>query len=397
MFCDNELATWLYVNLESLAINPLRSFASSLTEKIIPVAHARAKRESDGNFALEVVGRPWKNKTHSHIFDAGRSATKDLSKATRDEVISRFLRLVHPINHFLFPNDLNVAAEQQVYFGHKYNPNFQYVAAVYMKTRLPDVFESFLKRTNPGIYFKWPKNWEEIGNSEYNTLMMPSENTPTLEAPIEGCLRDLREQFGPPLGQSYDCPPNPPMTPIDSKISTAAIDYSQLPLILREKFGRPDVPPKNFPNLHIDNLQTVNIINMGGEMPNSTLHIHVNRNENLCIQGFGTSYTGLDGQNLFNVCLHFPTGEDLTFQHFSISDIGPRLSPQGSDMRNDNYHITNLATYRDGELDFKKQRSFFDALKKAFVAGGTSGSGPANLKISFNGQDSFKPSRPAAA
>jgi hypothetical protein len=164
VFSDNELAVWIYLNAHKYFDK--KSFNDLLNEKIIPVADSRARGESDGKFLLETVARPWSNIIHSHIFDAGKYITKDILEANREEVISRFIRLAHPMNHFLFPKDCSVRAEQNG------SPEYQYVAAMYMKEKYPVCFNEFISKVNPGINFDWNMKWEEIGNFKFNDLKM---------------------------------------------------------------------------------------------------------------------------------------------------------------------------------------------------------------------------------
>ena len=168
VYSDNELATWLYLN--SSGANFFKtSFQDYLSQKIMPVAHFGAVAEGDGNFKVTQVARPWINIRHSHIFDAGLYRSEPLSESSRGEIVSRFLRLVHPINHFLFPSNLEYKAEQNS------DPRYQYVAALYMKTKLPKLFNEFIDLIKPGVYFNWNVDWEKIGRLHFKTLKMPNE------------------------------------------------------------------------------------------------------------------------------------------------------------------------------------------------------------------------------
>lgn len=166
VYSDNELATWLYINISNNNFFH-KSFEEYITEKIMPIADSRAKRESDGSFRLQSVLRPWRNIRHSHVFDAGLYSHKLIIESTREEIISRFTRLVHPINYFLFPDNLTALAEQNS------APEYQYVAAVYMKNKFPEIFEEFIDLIKPGIFFTWNNDWEKIGKSHIDILKMP--------------------------------------------------------------------------------------------------------------------------------------------------------------------------------------------------------------------------------
>jgi hypothetical protein len=161
---DNELAVWIYLNAKKYIGH--KSFNALLLEKILPVADSRAKNESDGNFLLQSVPRPWSNIQHCHIFDAGKYITKDLHSASKEEIISRFMRLAHPMNHFLFPNN-PIKAEQNG------KPEYQFVAATYMQNKYPLLFSEFLSHISPNVHFDWNSRWNEIGKSEIASLLLP--------------------------------------------------------------------------------------------------------------------------------------------------------------------------------------------------------------------------------
>jgi hypothetical protein len=163
VFSDNEMAVWLY---DFFSGNPKfeQSFQSMLVNKIIPVAHARAHSESDKKFKLQVVSRPWGREiNHKHIFDAGLPKSSNLEEMDRKDIVSKFLRLVHPFNHFLFPVGLGYDAEQNS------RPEFQFVAAKYMQNKLPSEFDEFIDLIDLSS-FGWAPNWQDLANINYNTL-----------------------------------------------------------------------------------------------------------------------------------------------------------------------------------------------------------------------------------
>jgi len=166
VYSDNELATWLYINMPKANFFN-KSFQDYISEKTMPVAHFGAKAEGDGRFRVERVTRPWVNIRHSHIFDAGLYSKELIIESSESEIISRFMRLVHPINHFLFPDNLEVLAEQNS------APEYQYVAALYMKKKYPEIFEEFIELIKPGIDFRWNEHWEVIAKKQFDTLIMP--------------------------------------------------------------------------------------------------------------------------------------------------------------------------------------------------------------------------------
>ncbi|MFP2897625.1 hypothetical protein [Corallococcus sp. 4LFB] len=179
VFCDNELPVWLYRSFGSPGFFE-RSLQSLLEQRIAPVADSRAKAEGDGTFHCETVARPWGTaKRHKHIFDAGLPHRTNNSRLTRYEVTSKFLRLVHPVNWFLFPAGLTRDAEQNS------APEYQHVAAAWMARRCPGVFREFVELSRPEG-FGWNPNWLQLGEVHAEKLRMPEE------APVPAAAEAVR-------------------------------------------------------------------------------------------------------------------------------------------------------------------------------------------------------------
>jgi hypothetical protein len=132
---DNEPAVWIYTRLMR-GWSAGTSLEKLLMDKLMPVADSRA--DGDGSFRLETVRRPWAGLLdHKHIFDAGRNFEPDLLRISEEDLAAMCMRLLNPMNHFLYPSAFQHLAE------HDGNP--QRVAAWLAYQRYGPLFEEFCK------------------------------------------------------------------------------------------------------------------------------------------------------------------------------------------------------------------------------------------------------------
>lgn len=106
---DNEAAIWFWTKADTWGGGSPLKLRELLKARNFPIAHPRNKPEATAagaTWPLFDIGdkdRPvrgeglWK---HSHVLDAA----KDMNGTDADSMKARMMRLLHPLNHFLFPS-----------------------------------------------------------------------------------------------------------------------------------------------------------------------------------------------------------------------------------------------------------------------------------------------------
>jgi hypothetical protein len=117
---DNEAALWFWVSCQPGFEQRLQSLRELIREQAFPIGDPNSRNEclalgatwrtwGKGDAAWPIRGTGgWK---HCHVFDAG---ARHLDH-TRPGLMARMARLIHPLNHFLFPKPY-----RRDYGGHKF-------------------------------------------------------------------------------------------------------------------------------------------------------------------------------------------------------------------------------------------------------------------------------------